>query len=259
MQDKQQENFEQEFIASLKKQENDSVQPSKGTRNKHILIIVAVVGVVVALIGMIMLGVMLVNNDNDGGGDGIIEGDAEVNAAFSAETSILEVMVSPGSARVLIDEELYSNGKYEMQPGEYEFAVEADGFKPYTGTVIVADKHKSYVTACLQPIEGNENYYDNNDDDRWACQFIWELEPAAAGDQNTLVDGIFKYTPYHNDDDGYYVDPYFDEDGNVIVELTFKDCSQTEAVLEERAYAWMEEQGFDRFDYTFEKTWDCEG
>ena len=182
----------------------------------------------------------------------------EIVDPFEAKTSMVEVMVAPTSAKVLIDGEQYTNGEYEMPPGEYKVTIEEDGFQPYNGVLRVADKHKLYIAVCLQPTEGNKSYYDDNIDDSYLCQSIGEFEDISTWDQSALVDDIFEYTPFHNDNDGYYIDPYFDDESKLIVELTFKDCSQTEAVLEKRADAWMQEQGLDPSNYTFEKTWDCE-
>ena len=254
MQDEQQGDFEQEFIAQLKSPSTDATQSLDKKKNRILMIVLAILIGVLLLIS-IVFGILLANSSGSGEEN---DDEALVGEYFEAETSILKILVAPSSARVVVGGEEYINGEYEVAPGEYDYSVKEDGFETFTGTVLVENNHKSLVLACLQPLAGNEYYYENNADERQICQSVGELRSAAVWDQNTLMDVIFKYTPYHNHEEGYYVDPYLDEDGNVIVELTFKDCSQTEAVLEERAYAWMREQGFNPVDYTFEKTWDCE-
>ena len=226
---------------------NNKTQDSK--RRK--LYIGLTIGFVIALLVVIGVIVLVVSSEKNESFED------ERDDLFDAETSMVEVMVAPSSATILIGNEPYANGEYEFAPGEYDVLIEKEGFQPYNGKVIVADKHKTFVTACLQPTQGNEDYYDKNGDDLNICQAYEELVDVSAWDQNALDDKIFEYTPFHGYD-GFYVDPYYDDRNDLIVELTFKDCSQTQAVLESRAYTWMKEQGLDPNNYSFEKTWDCE-
>lgn len=247
-------NFEQEFLTELKKSSDAPVEPaSEKKTGRRILLIGAIVVIVLAVVAVVV-GVVYTNSRIEPS----VSDEESEDDFFDADTSMMEVLVAPSSAKVTIDGMEYVNGEYEIAPGEYKVLVEKDGFEPYESIVIAADKHKSYVAVCLQPVQGNEDYYEVNIEDMQICQSADEIAASTAWDQNALFDNIFNFTPFHNDGDGFYVDPYFNDKDELVVELTFKDCLQTETVLRERAYAWMREQGLDPDNYTFEETWNCE-
>lgn len=249
----QDDDYRQEFLTNLKTSNNEAKSLNKKMLKRRLMIVT--IAVAVMTIVAIILVVMLVSDSSE---TPAFDNEEDGGMIFDAETSMINVSVAPSTARVLIGGKEYTNGEYGLLPGKYDVLIEANGFESYTGAVTVADNHKSYVMACLRPIYGNESYYDNNVGDLRICQINDELIDASAWDQMILENDILNYTPFHNHRDGYYLDPYFDDDGNLIVELTFKDCTQSESVLQERAFEWMEERGFNPVDYTFEKTWDCE-
>jgi len=249
------ENFEADFLSRVKNPIDDVVVHQK-KNSKQLRIIVGVAIAVVLAVVLIIVGVVLLGGAFDRSTS--VEEDGADNNFFEANTSMIEVLVAPSSAKVMIDGKPYSNGEYELSVGEYDVVVEEEGFESYRATILVSDKHKTYVATCLQPMQGNEKYYDDNLEQYSTCQVANEIADVSAWDQTALMDEIFEYTPFHNDKEGFYVDPYYDDNDNLIVELSFKDCSQTEVILEERAYDWMRKQGLNPDDYTFERTWDCE-
>lgn len=253
----QNENFEQEFMATVQKSTEKEVSLAK--KKKDTKRLWSILGIIVAFILILAIVIAsIVSIANQPSSDIIIEDEDSNNDFFDAETSMVEILVAPNTAKVIIGEEQYTNGTYEVAPGEYKVSIEENGFEPYAGTIIVSDKHKTYLTTCLQPTQGNEEYYNNNPEQYLLCQTSEEIADAAAWDQNALTDKIFDYTPFHDDEEGFYVDPYYNDNNELIVEITLKDCSQAEATLEEKAYNWIREQGLDPTKYTFEKTWDCE-
>ena len=249
------EEYKQEFISELRKSSQDAKNAHEERRKKRIMIIVicAVLGALAVL--LMIIGIVVLRHNRDGE---IVNDDDSSNEFFDAETSMVGILVSPSTAKIMINEEQYTNGEYEIEPGEYAVSITADGFETYDGVVIISDKHKTYVATCLRPLAGNEEYYNEHSDERQICRSADELTDVAAWDQNALTDEIFEYTPFHNDAEGFYVDPYYNDEGKLIVELTFKDCAQNESVLENKAYDWMREQKLEPSEYVFEKTWDCE-
>ena len=256
--DKQEQNgdFEREFMSKLHNLNNENI-PSSG-KNKGTKSLWVVLGIVLAFVLVAMITTISIISLNGGSEEVVTVEDEGDDDFFDAETSMMEVLVAPSTAKITIGGKQYVNGIYEIAPGNYDVLIEENGFEPYTSTIVISDEHKTYVTVCLQPIQGNEGYYDNNPEQYTLCQTSNEIADVSAWDQNTLTDRIFDYTPFHDDEEGFYVDPYYDENDKLIVELTFKDCSQEEKTLEEKAYSWIKEQGLDPANYTFEKTWDCE-
>lgn len=248
--------FERRFLAEVRASEDASVKSNNDRKKKKRALLIGLSAFVVLIIVIIVVSVVLIRSSTTLTASD--EDEDEDDGFFDADTSMIEVLVAPGSARVMIDGKQYTNGKYEVSPGEYKVVVEADGFETHEETVVVVDKHRSYVATCLQPVQENGDYYEINAEDAQICQAAEEMAGPTAWDQNALLDEIFEFTPYHNDNDGFYVDPYFNEKDELIVELTFKDCSQTATVLKNRAIAWMKEQGLNPDTYTFEESWDCE-
>lgn len=252
----QNDNFEREFMSKLHSLNNDNIPSSgkdKGTKSLWVVLGIVLAFALVAMI--ITVSIISLNSGSEEAVTAEEEGDADF---FDAETSMMEVLVAPSTAKITIGGKQYVNGIYEIAPGNYDVLIEENGFEPYTSTIVISDEHKTYVTACLQPIQGNEGYYDNNPEQYTLCQTSNEIADVSAWDQNALTDELFNFTPFHNDEEGFYVDPYYNDNNELIVELTFVDCSQNETELEKKAYNWIREQGLDPTKYTFEKTWDCE-
>lgn len=254
----QNRNFEQEFMSKLNSSGMENALSSE--KNNNIKPLWTILGIILAfvLVAIITTVSIVSLNNNPDEETSIEDEDSSDNDFFEAETSMIEILVAPSTAKVTIGGEQYASGTYELAPGFYDVLIEESGFESYTSTIVVSDKHKTFVTACLQPIQGNEGYYNNNPDQYSLCQASSEIADVSAWDQTALTDEIFNYTPFHDDEEGFYVDPYYNDNKKLIIELTFVDCPQDEAVLEEKAYNWMRGHELDPTKYTFEKTWDCE-
>ena len=251
-----QDNYEQEFITQIKSYDNAPLtEPPKNKSTKRIFLIVFIVVIVLITVASVIVSLVLLNNKKD---NTIITDDIIDDNFFKAETSVVEILVAPSSATITIDEEKYTNGEYELAPGQYTVSVKKTGFKTYNSSIIIVDKHKTYFTICLNPDSGNTDYYEQHPEDLAICQSAEELADVSAWEQNALLDEIFEYTPLHNDANGYYVDPYYDDQNKLIIKISFKDCNEKEETLRNRVYTWMREQNLNPDNYTFEESWDCE-
>lgn len=251
--------YEQQFMPQIQNSPNNNLPPNPPANkpNKRIVFgIIFIVAIVFIIITCLIVGLTLSNRKET-----TVTGDRNETVDdnfFQANSSMIEVLVAPTSATITIDGKEYTNGEYVLAPGQYEVAIKATGFETYNGSVVVTDNHKSFVSVCLVPNSESGNYYETHAEDSTICQSAEELADASAWDQNALLDDIFEYTPFHNDSNGYYVDPYYDDTGKLIVKLTFKDCEAKAETLRDRAYTWMREQNLNPDKYTFEETQDCE-
>ena len=73
------------------------------------------------------------------------------------------VRVAPSTAKVMVgNEELGTMGEYVVRPGEYEVVVSAEGFESKTGRLVVRDGTSATVALYLEPVAGNEGWYDEH-------------------------------------------------------------------------------------------------
>ena len=250
-------NFEQEFISQVQNSPNNlSPNPPAEKPNKKIFWIILIVVVVLITVGL-AIGAVLMSSKKE---STVISYEEEVveDNFFKADSSKIEILVAPTSATITIDGKQYKNGEYELSPGQYEVSIEKNGFETYNSIIVVADQHKTYIATCLTPNQNNEDYYETHPEDSGICQSAEELASASAWDQNALLDNIFEFTPFHNDANGYYVDPYYNDEKKLIVKITFKNCTEKAETLRDRAYMWMREQNLNPDNYTFEESWNCE-
>ncbi|MBQ3413373.1 hypothetical protein IJH33_00760 [Candidatus Saccharibacteria bacterium] len=76
------------------------------------------------------------------------------------------VMVAPSVAKVKVGESEFSAmGEYAVVPGEYEVTVTAEGFLPKTGRLVVGEGATVSVSLYLEPVSGNESWYDEHPGD----------------------------------------------------------------------------------------------
>ena len=82
-----------------------------------------------------------------------------------AKTAVLDILVAPINATVLIDGEIYSQGTYKTYPGETTAVISAEGFKDKVINLNLSSEETNKIYEFLVPEEGNLNYYAKNDDD----------------------------------------------------------------------------------------------
>ncbi|MBR2709742.1 hypothetical protein IKE72_01535 [Candidatus Saccharibacteria bacterium] len=251
--------FNQSFMNDVRTSAQGAVAAAAEQQAKKkkiiIIVIIALVTVLALAFAMIALVVMR-NNPRSATNDTTAAEEIEDNTFSAADTSMIDITVAPSTADIIINGQKYDNGEHEIAPGEYEVKITAAGFQPYEGRILVGEKRKTYVAVCLTA--DDPNYYDNHSDEGGTCNAAEELRDVAAWEQAPLIDEIFNYAPIHKHDEGFFIDPYVDKSGKVIVDLTFKDCDASEDTLTAKAYAWMRAQGLNPNKYTYEKTWDCE-
>lgn len=251
--------FNQSFMNDVRNSAQGAVAAAaeQQAKKKKIIIaaIIAIIVVLILVIAMVAL-VAMRNKPRSASSSSIVAEEATDDTFSAADTSMIDITVAPSTANIIIGGESYKNGEYELAPGEYEVEITATGFQPYEGRILVGEKRKTYVAVCLTA--DDPNYYDDHSDEGSTCNAAEELRGVAAWEQAPLIDEIFNYAPIHKHDEGFFIDPYVDKSGKVIVDLTFKDCDASEDALTAKAYAWMRAQGLNPNKYTYEKAWDCE-
>ena len=90
----------------------------------------------------------------------------------ATKTAVLDILVAPTSATVLIDGETYSQGTFRTYPGETTAVISAEGFKDKVINLDLSSEETNKIYEFLIPEEGNLNYYAKNDDDAGALRKI---------------------------------------------------------------------------------------
>lgn len=161
------------------------------------------------------------------------------------KTARVNIRVAPASSEITLNGKKYSNGEYKLYPGTYEIIISKSGFEEYKETIELKKDDIIDIYKCLKQNDVEEwndpdSWYSNNKEDYSICWNIKERELAIAEKEKFARDDIFKYAPYHSYDDGFYIDPYFDEDDKVVIRVTLLSCQETKReILKERAIEWL--------------------
>lgn len=141
----------------------------------------------------------------------------------------LEILVSPSSTTILIDGKPYHNGQYKISTGTHEVSLQNDGFISSQETINIENDTPYSIRKCLTPNDTDNwwesNYYKNNENDYNLCFEISQkntLEKEAS-----LYDPIFAYTPYHSYEDGFYIDPIYDDNDRLFIQITLLSCKES--------------------------------
>ena len=180
-----------------------------------------------------------------------------VSLAFLIHSAVYSgkvvVMVAPSVAKVRVGEnEFGAMGEYAVMPGEYSVEVSAEGFLKKTGRLVVGEGATVSVSLYLEPVSGNESWYDEHPEDALVkgeilntatlerVDEILEKTPALLKLPKTVeyfTEGYSDYVKYvisyEYDFDGF-------DDGGAGYWVLVKDYTGGNY---ERAIEWLREQG----------------
>lgn len=155
------------------------------------------------------------------------------------KTGKLYVLVAPVSAEVTVGGQQFNNGTHRIEPGTYDVQIEKEGFESYSGQVTVKKGETERLFVCLDR-DNDDDYYKNNPEDEKVCYTVQEyLAEKMTAEKYT--DPIFKVTPYHSYDRGFYIDPYLADDNSVKINITLVTCNPERAEgLKQNAIKWLQ-------------------
>lgn len=168
-------------------------------------------------------------------------------AIYSGRVNIL---VTPSMATVQVGEEVYgAMGEHEVQPGEYVVKITAPGFEERTGRLTVGAGATVEVTAYLDPVAGNENWYDEHPEDALVLGEIKNAERLGEVRELMKKEPVLTELPRTVEyfTEGYrkyvkYVISYEFDDSEAGYHLIVKDYTGGNLVA---AQAWVLEKGVD--------------
>ena len=172
------------------------------------------------------------------------------------------VMVAPSVAKVKVGESEFSAmGEYAVVPGEYEVTVTAEGFLPKTGRLVVGEGATVSVSLYLEPVSGNESWYDEHPGDALVKGEI--LNNATLGQVEEILESapvlaelprtVEYFSEGYGDYVKYVISYEYDfeslEAGGAGYRLVVKDYTGGNY---ERAMEWVRERGLSEAGLTYE-------
>lgn len=223
------------FLSGLWKNKSYENQEQRRRRNLVLVVAGAIAIVVVASIAFLI--VRLVNSAS------------------------VKIVVAPTDATIMIGENQFQNGTYDMQPGVYEVSITRDGFESYSGTLEAVSGETVNLYVCLNTTDSTTGWYDEyGTADYDACQTVIDQEIVNNEQEWLSSDPILSVIPYHDYDLGYNIDyELIDGSDEFTVNITTITCSATRADgIYENALAYLRSKGIDTDNYTINRLSGCE-
>lgn len=172
---------------------------------------------------------------------------AVINALKSAT---LIIKIAPETATVTINGEKYTNGEYRLYPGTYEAVISQNGTEKSRTTLNLTSGSTERLYEC----------FSEHSDDDLLCFEVNEYLAEKAQQEKFDNEEIFNYTPYHSYKDGFNIDPYFDENDQVVIRITLISCQKAkQEILKENALEWLKNKGTDLEKYEIIYQDSCSG
>jgi len=175
------------------------------------------------------------------------------------KTSILEILVAPSSSKILINGKKYTNGTYQIEPGEYKVEITKDGFKSYSGGISAQKNNLSKLSRALLQNDGSYSWYLDHQDDDLILSAITG-EKSNNFERNLVIKyPILQYIPYTDTVNGNYkIDAQIgDSLEYLIISPNTCDSNYIEAFKAE-ALNWIKSKGINPDDYIIKYNNLCE-
>lgn len=86
----------------------------------------------------------------------------------------MKILVTPQSAKIIINEKEYQNGSYKVPAGSYDIKISKEGFVSQEQQYEVGEGGKINIYAMLEQEEGKTNWYDEHEEDALLVDPIME-------------------------------------------------------------------------------------
>lgn len=95
-----------------------------------------------------------------------------LNVIKSSKNAILDILVTPTDATVLVDGRQYNNGSYKFFPGPVEIQIKKDGFTTKTLSLNLAANHTAKLYTYLLTEDGSLEYYSTHSEDLYVLKQV---------------------------------------------------------------------------------------
>jgi hypothetical protein len=177
------------------------------------------------------------------------------------KTATLEILVTPSSSNILIDNKTYSNGIYKIKPGEYKVDISKAGFDYYSGNIITRKDQTVKLYIALLQSDGSYSWYLDHQQDDVILSAIGSKEADETQQNLTSKYPILQYIPYTDSSNGnnYKIDVQMNNNNLEYLTIFFNTCSSDSIDLYKiEALAWIKSKNINPDDYTIKYTNLCD-
>ena len=140
-----------------------------------------------------------------------------------SKTAVLDVMLAPRTAKVMINGEEYMQGVYKMYPGTVQATIVADGFESKTIELNLTADEYTKVYDYLLPTADNATYYAKNEDDAKTLALIGGEEAQEILNSISILNVLpiidFQYGGLYGESKEIVIDRYFDCDEYICLQV----------------------------------------
>ncbi len=172
----------------------------------------------------------------------------------SSKSVTLDILVAPKSAVIKINDKVYKNGTYHVEPGEYIINITHDELEPYNDVANFKDGEDVKLYLYLTGKDGDMGWYLGHTDDDMLLNTIGDYYANEESKEYVASDPIFKITPYYDYNNGFRVNAAKNNDGKTEVIVYLYTCDEGRVEnLKNNAKKWLEKNQIvlDNYDLTY--------
>ena len=165
----------------------------------------------------------------------------------------LDILVAPRSATIKINDEIYKNGTYHVEPGEYELSITHDELEPYYEKLDFYGGENVKLYLYLTGKDGDMSWYLKHTDDDMLLNTIGDYYANEDSKKYVASDPIFKITPHYDYNNGFRVNAARGSEGTEIIVYLYTCDENRLENLKNNAKNWLEKNQIvlDNYDLTY--------
>ena len=173
------------------------------------------------------------------------------------KTANLKLLVAPIDAKIEINQKTYRSGDHRIEPGTYRLKIKREGFKSEEIEFTVEKGKTKYLYYCLTPDQDHQQWFKDHKRDQDVCdqvdQALNDIEK-----EETMSDPIFRLTPYHSDEERFYIDSELNSDQTITIRIRPLSCrADLKKILYQNALDYLKSNHIDLEKYHLEYKEDC--
>ncbi len=176
-----------------------------------------------------------------------------IGIIMSKPNATLDILVTPLSAKILINDEEYSNGTYNLEPGEIMAVISKDGFTSQEIKLDLVEGETTKLYTYLLPADGSFDWYLNHEEDMMVLNTIGDAIAYEEGMSYIEKNPIIEILPIiYADYDKNWNYTEFRVDGGKFDKCEKAFClkiTDTTGGNYEAALGLIREKGFDPEDF----------
>lgn len=114
---------------------------------------------------------------------------------MSKPTAMLDILVAPTTAKVVVDGKEYKNGTYKFEPGEVKVVISKDGFVSQEVNLELREGETAKLYTYLLPVDGDFSWYLSHEEDMMLLNTIGDAIAHEEGSVYAAENPIIEVLP----------------------------------------------------------------